>query len=70
MHRRKESRFKERKCASITRESWLYLDIVKQLPQGHFLLPAASALNKEVIPHGVRLSCDLPMDMLHTQADR
>lgn len=44
----------------------LYLDITEQISQGHFLLTAASALNEEVIPQGVFLSCDLPIDMLHT----
>lgn len=43
-----------------------YLDILEQISQGHFLLTAASALNKEVIPQGVFLSCDLPIDTLHT----
>ncbi len=54
-------------CASLLRGIRRpYLDILEQISQGHFLLTAASALNKEVIPQGVSLSCDLPIDTLHT----
>lgn len=45
-----------------------YLDITEQIFQGHFLLTAASAVNMEVIPQGVFLSCNLPIEMLHTMA--